>query len=259
MELGLFGKKAVITASTDGIGYAVARGFLEEGARVLINGRNPEKARSKQELLEKEFGEDRVYLYVGDTASKEGATGLARMAEQIFGSVDCITACVGSGKPVADSRLDMAEWETAFDINLFSAVRLLRTFENLWDKETGGSIVLISSLAACSRISAPYAYAAAKQGVRLLSKYLADDYAERKIRVNSVIPGNVLYKGGRWEELLERDSQGVKGYIEQSVPMRRFGAPQEVADAVLFLSSARASFITGASLLIDGGQSRAVV
>lgn len=74
--------------------------------------------------------------------------------------------------------------------------------------------------------------------------------------MNSVAPGNVHYEGGRWEELVKQDEGGVKAYIEQSVPMKRFAAPNEIADAVVFLASDRASFITGASLAVDGGQSR---
>ena len=117
---------------------------------------------------------------------------------------------------------------------------------------------MISSLAACDRIEAPYAYAAAKEGVKVLTKYLADDYAERNVRVNCVIPGNVLFPGGRWEELMERDRSGTEKYIRENVPLRRFAKPEEVAAAVVFLASDRASFITGTSIIVDGGQKRGI-
>ena len=90
------------------------------------------------------------------------------------------------------------------------------------------------------------------------TKYLADRYAPRGIRVNTVSPGNVLFKGGRWEELLGKDERGVKAYISEKVPMRRFAGPEEIADAIAFLSSERASFITGSNLAIDGGQKRGI-
>lgn len=256
MDLHLAGKKAVITASTDGIGYAVARKFLEEGALVLINGRNEIKACEKRELLEKDFGKNRVFLYTGDAASEQCVREMRQYAENIFGHIDCLVANVGSGKPASKSNLDLEGWKNSFDINLFSTVRLVQEFDSLWEKDTGGSVVAVSSLAAYNRISAPYAYAAAKQGVSVFSKYLSDDYAGRKIRVNSVVPGNVYYKGGRWDELMGADGEGVRSYIEQSVPMKRFAAPEEIADAVVFLASDRASFITGAALMVDGGQSR---
>lgn len=259
MDLQLKGKKVVITASTDGIGYATARQFLKEGADVLINGRNVHKAGYKKELLEKEFGKNRVFLYVGDTAIEESIVKLHKYAGNIFKHIDCIVANVGSGRPISEDRLDMDEWKKCFDINLFSAVKLIQMFDDLWDINLGGSIVTVSSLAAYNRIPAPYAYAAAKQGISVFSKYLSDDYAERKIRVNSVIPGNVYYKGGRWGELLKRDDAGVKEYIEHSVPLRRFATPDEIANTIVFLASSCASFITGATLLVDGGQSRAIV
>lgn len=259
MDLYLKGKKVVITASTDGIGYATAYRFLEEGAYVLVNGRNELKAQKQRNLLEKEFGEKRVFLYAGDTTSEDGIRGMYQCAGSVFNHIDCIIANVGSGKPVAQSNLDIGGWKKSFDINLFSAVKLIQEFDDLWEPNTGGSIVTVSSLAAYNRISAPYAYAAAKQGISVFSKYLSDDYAERRIRVNSVIPGNVYYQGGRWEELLNQDENSVKAYIEHSVPLKRFASPEEVADAIVFLASGRASFITGATLLVDGGQSRAVI
>lgn len=259
MNLQLNEKKVVITASTDGIGYATACKFLEEGACVLINGRNESKAQEKKELLKKKFGKNRVFLYVGDTTSKEEIRGIYQYARSIFYHIDCIVANVGSGKPITQSNLDIEGWRRSFDINLFSAVRLIQEFDDLWEEKIGGSVVTVSSLAAYHRISAPYAYAAAKQGISVFSKYLSDDYAKRKIRVNSVIPGNVYYEGGRWEELLKKDEVGVKEYIERSVPLKRFASPQEVANAVVFLASDCASFITGATLLVDGGQNRAII
>ncbi len=259
MDLQLKGKNVVITASTDGIGYAAARKFLEEGACVLINGRNEPKAKERKEALEQNFGKNRVYLYSGDITIDETILGFRKYAGEIFDHIDCLVANVGSGKPVSQDHLNMEAWKRSFEINLFSAVRLIQVFDNLWEDRTGGSIITVSSLAAYNRISAPYAYAAAKQGISVLSKYLSDDYAVRKIRVNSVIPGNVLYNGGRWEELLAQDEAGIRNYIETSVPLKRFAAPEEIANGIAFLASDCASFITGATLLIDGGQSRTII
>lgn len=259
MDLHLKGKNVVITASTDGIGYATAYKFLEEGSYVLINGRNELKAQEKRSLLEKEFGNNRIFLYAGDAASEEGTKGICQYARSIFNRIDCIVANIGSGKPITQSNLDLEGWKKSFDINLFSAVKLIQEFNDYWEENTNGSIVMVSSLAAYNRISAPYAYAAAKQGISVFAKYLSDDYAKRKIRVNSVIPGNVYYKGGRWDELLRRNESDVEEYIERSVPLKRFAVPEEIADAIVFLASDRASFITGATLLVDGGQSRAIV
>lgn len=258
MNLYLEEKKVVITASTDGIGYATAYQFLNEGACVLINGRDEVKATEKAGLLKKEFGERKVFLYIGDMALEGNIREMRRYAGNVWGYVDCIVPNVGSGKPISKNRLDDLEWERGFDINLFSAVRLIKEFDDMWRPQEGGSIVMISSLAACERIGTPYAYAAAKEGIRVLTKYLSDDYAVRNIRVNCVIPGNVFYPGGRWEELLKQDREGIEKYIEESVPLKRFAKPEDVADAIVFLASVRSSFITGTSLMVDGGQKRGI-
>lgn len=256
MDLQLEGKKVIVTASTGGIGLATARKFLEEGTCVLINGKNEIKARAKKELLEAEFGYGRVFLYTGDVTLEENIRKLRQYAEEIWNRVDCIVANVGSGRPIAENRLESTEWEKGFDINLFSAVTLVREFDNMWRE--GGSIVMLSSLAACDCIKAPYAYAAAKEGIRVFAKYLSDDYASRGIRVNCVLPGNVLFPGGRWEELLQQDKKEVEHYIQEKVPMKRFAIPEEIANAIVFLASGAASFITGTSILIDGGQKRGI-
>ncbi len=258
MNLGLKSKNIVVTASTDGIGYATAYKFLEEGACVLINGRGTAKATEKLDSLKEKFGERKVFLYIGDTALEGGIKEMHQYAKSVLKHVDCIVSNVGSGRPIGGHRLENIEWEKGFDINLFSAVKLIQEFDDMWIQHEGGSIVMLSSLAACERIGAPYAYAAAKEGIRVFTKYLSDDYAARNIRVNCVIPGNVFFAGGRWDELLEQDREGTEQYIQRNVPLRRFAVPEEIANAVVFLASEAASFITGTSLLVDGGQKRGI-
>lgn len=258
MRTKLIGKKVIITASSNGIGYASARMFLEEGAFVIINGRHDEILQEKGHLLKKIYGDNHVYCFCGDITTKKGISALKKYVQDIFGTIDCLVANAGSGRPIAESRLDPAEWEKGFEINLFGAVRLIHEFDDMWDRQNGGNVVMISSLAACDRLKAPYAYAAAKEGIRVLTKYLSDDYALRNIRVNCVLPGNVLFPGGRWEELLMQDKEGTERYIQENVPLKRFAKPEEIASVVVFLASELASFITGASIVVDGGQKRGI-
>ena len=91
-----------------------------------------------------------------------------------------------------------------------------------------------------------------------MTKYLSDDYASKNIRVNCVIPGNIMFAGGRWEELMMLDKGGTEEYIQKNVPMKRFGQPREIASVIVFLASVSASFITGTSLVVDGGQKRGI-
>lgn len=258
MKTGLIGEKIVITASSNGIGYASAEMFLEEGAFVIINGRNEKALQEKGERLKKIYGDDRVHCCCGNITEEEGIRALKRYTQEVFGAIDCLVANVGSGRPIAESRLDPLEWKKGFEINLFGTVRLIHEFDDMWDQQNGGNVVMLSSLAACDRLKAPYAYAAAKEGIRVLTKYLSDDYALRNIRVNCVLPGNVLFPGGRWEELLVQNKEGTECYIRENVPLKRFAKPEEIASVVVFLASELASFITGASIVVDGGQKRGI-
>ncbi len=248
----------MITASTNGIGYASARMFLEEGAHVVLNGRNKDTLQSRCTILKREFGDEYVSYFCGDATKENDIIELKNCVQRMYGKIDCLVANVGSGRSLVEDKLNSNEWENSFQINLFSSVKLIHAFHEMWDVQKGGSIVLLSSLAACDRIGAPYAYAAAKEGIRVLTKYLSDDYASKNIRVNCVIPGNVLFPSGRWEELIAFDKEGIQNYIQKNVPMKRFAQPQEIAAAIVFLSSTPASFITGTSLVVDGGQKRGI-
>lgn len=256
MNTNLFNKNIAVTASVNGIGYATVRFFLQEGARVLINGRNQKKLDHIKEQLIEEFGENRVFVFAGDVSEENTIHDLADYIRDIWGYVDCVVANLGSGRPISQNKMDIHEWQEMYKINLFSNIQLIAELDDCWDYEKGGSIVLLSSLAAKSRIDAPYAYAASKKSLEIFTKYLADDYAKRKIRVNCVAPGNVLFQGGRWEELIHDDEQGVRKYITDNVPFERFAKPEEIASVIVFLSSDLASFITGETIAVDGGQSR---
>lgn len=256
MDLGLRDKKVLITASSQGIGFSTADSFLKEGADVLLSGRNEEKLKNSCGSLQKKYGRGRVYCFCGDM-TKENMIGRCRnYIEEIWGRLDILVANLGSGKPVGDDRLDIKEWKALMDVNLLSAVRIIREFSEMLSLSGNGNLILISSIVAYERMHAPYAYAASKSAVRMLSNYLAGDLADKSIRVNCVVPGNVIFPGGRWEELYKSDMDGVKSYIDVEVPLKRFGKPEEIADAIVFLASERASFITGAELVIDGGQKR---
>ncbi len=121
-----------------------------------------------------------------------------------------------------------------------------------------GAIIFVGSIAGVESSPAPLAYSSAKAALLNYVKNLARQVAEDGIRVNAVAPGNILFEGGSWVKHLEARREEVLRYIESEVPMKRFGKPEEIADAVAFLASARASFVTGACLVADGGQTRSL-
>ena len=124
-------------------------------------------------------------------------------------------------------------------------------------EKSGGSIVFISSIAGLEEIGAPLPYAAAKAALTASVKGLADDLAPLKIRINAVAPGNILFSGGRWEEMIKADL-ALEQQVLSQVPLRRFGTPKEIAATVVFLASEKSSFTTGACLVVDGGQTRKI-
>ncbi|MBE6015711.1 MAG: SDR family oxidoreductase [Lachnospiraceae bacterium] len=254
MDLGLRDKKVIITASSNGIGKATALAFANEGAKVLINGRNPQKLSAVKNEISTCYGEDSVLSVCGDATTDETRDKIIREAHDKWGSIDILIPCVGSGKSESENPLSLDEWNRLLNINLLCNVGLIDKCISLLQKGNDPVITMISSVVAISRASAPASYAAAKSGILTLNNYLAAEYKNTGIRVNCVVPGNVYFTGGRWEEIRNADVKGTDEYINSNVPMNRFGKPEEIADAIVFMSSKRASFINGAVLTVDGGQ-----
>lgn len=253
MNLELKDKKIFISGSTKGIGLAIAEGFLQEGALVILNGHDQFRLNHELERLNKLYP-GKVHSALGNLTTEQGGIQVKDEVEKIFGSLDVFIANLGNGKPKNKNPLEIEEWQRFYDINVLGNVRLLNGLYPLLKRGKLPNVVFISSIAAREKSSAPYGYAAAKGALLTLTRYLSKDWACDGIRVNSVLPGNIYFEGGRWEELRNADMEEVERYISSNVPMKRFGTPREISDAVLFLASGRAGFITGAALAIDGGQ-----
>lgn len=253
MELGLTGKIVFITGSTRGIGLATAKGFLSEGATVILNGRNRVELDGIVESLNAVYC-NRIFGLAGDITNQVESEEVVRMINDQFQHLDVLVANLGSGKPECDNPLCVSEWKRFYEVNVLGNLGTVDKLHPLLQRSASPSVIFLSSIVARQRVSAPVGYAAAKSGVLSLAKYLSKNWADDNIRVNCILPGNIYFKGGRWEELDNTDHDGVSNYINTEVPMKRFGKPEEIADAILFLSSSRASYITGASIVVDGGQ-----
>lgn len=256
LDLLLKDKKVLITASSSGIGRAIAETFLNEGAFVLLNGVNEEKLVNASQELRSKFGTERVYCYQGDMTDVQKISGLKNYVDETLKEIDILIPNLGSGKPFSEDSLELSEWERFLNINLLSAVNLVHEFLPEMIAKKDGSIIFVSSVAGIERIQAPYGYSAAKAGIISLAKNLAEKYGPYNIRVNCIVPGNIYFDGGRWEQLLAESPQLETDYIKKEVPLGRFGKPEEIAHSVVFLASKRSSFTTGAILILDGGQTR---
>ncbi|MFN2453674.1 MAG: SDR family NAD(P)-dependent oxidoreductase [Pyrinomonadaceae bacterium] len=258
MDLFLKDSVACVAGSSRGIGRAIAQAFLKEGARVVVAGRDKSALAQTERELAEEFGSENVLGCAGDlTEDAHLSTVLAQVIHR-WGRIDCVIANVGSGTAPRGWQLTQSDWNAAFDVNLWSGVRLVNAVLPAMIEAQHGSIIFIASIAALESLDAPLPYSTAKTALVSYSKNLSRQVGVHGIRVNCVAPGNILFPGGSWEKKLAERREHFQHYIATEVPLRRFGTPEEIASLVVFLGSRCASFITGACLTVDGGQTRGI-
>jgi 3-oxoacyl-[acyl-carrier protein] reductase len=256
MDLGLKDKVVFVAGASRGVGKGIARVFLDEGARVIVTGRDTAAlAAAAAELSEGRA--DRVMTFAGDLAQPLTVEEAHRQATARWGAVDSLICNIGSGTAKNGWQLTAEDWEPVFQINLWATVRLVEVFLPAMVKAQRGSVILISSIAGLESLDAPIPYGVAKAALEHYSKDLARRVGRLGVRVNTVAPGNILFPGGTWQRKLDADAAGVAAMIGAEVPLNRFGTPEEIGAAVAFLASDRAAFITGACVVADGGQTRA--
>lgn len=252
MNLNLDDKRVLITGASRGIGLAIGESFLQEGARVMLLARTPSPLKEATNRLSAEHGQNRVLSLPIDCADESKWLNVLEQIKAAWGGLDIVVSNVGDGRSVPDALPETKHFAQVWRTNFTTAeVTARATLPLLVDSE--GCLLFISSIAGLEAIGAPTDYSVAKSAIVALTKQLARKLAPR-VRVNCLAPGNVLFLGGSWDIKIQADPERVKALIEATVPMKRFGTPQEMADAAVFLCSARASFITGACLVVDGGQ-----
>ena len=245
----LVGKASLVTGAGVGIGRAIAVKLASEGASVLVVDFNEETARETVGLIRNAGGQ--AELFVADVSDETRVTAMVETAVSTWGSLDiaCNSAAVSRGSgPI--HTFEKAVFDQTLELCLTNTFLCMKCeIEAMLAQESGGSIVNISSNA--SLRGQPYntAYAAAKSGVNLLTKSAASEYGHKGIRINAVSPGVIRTPGEKYFEEQPKIAEGLK----QAAVMRRLGEPSEIAEAVSFLASDRASFITGQLLSVDGG------
>ncbi len=252
MDLGLNDKRVLIGGASRGIGLAIAAAFLREGARVALVARTAAPLDEAAQQLATAHGAERVLAIVADCADAAAWTAVITRINAAWGGLDIAVANAGSGRGRAEALPDGAYFAAGWRENFMTAEETARATLPLLES-SGGCLLFITSIAGLEAIGAPTEYSVAKSAVVALSKQLARKLAPR-VRVNCVAPGNVLFEGGSWAEKIAADPARIERLIKESVPMNRFGTPGGIADAALFLCSGRAAFVTGACLVVDGGQ-----
>ncbi len=256
MDLGLDSKKVLITGASQGIGEAISESFLKEGASVILVSRGSKKLFKLEKRLQDSYGTDNVITEVCDCSSESSLIGLRDKLISNKVNIEVVVANVGDGRSASDPIPNNLDWDKSWSKNFNTALFTSRTFVPMLEKNKG-SIIFISSITGLEAIGAPVDYSTAKSALIAFSKNLSKKLAG-KVRVNVIAPGNINFPGSSWEEKIQVDEEKVNEIIA-NVPMERFGSPEEIANSVVFLSSEKASFITGSILVIDGGQTVSVL
>lgn len=253
MDLGLKGKVALVTGSSRGIGLGIARSLVSEGASVVLS------ARGREDLDQAVSDLERIGIAVGvvaDVTTPEGASALVEKAVSRFGRLDVVVNNVGGSGARLLADIDEAELRRILDLNVLSGFGVVRAalpalsetsgvvcfITSIWGRESGGAL----------------GYNVAKGAELNLANALAHELAAEGVRVFSVAPGSIRHPGGSWDRRVADDPEAMAAFVAREIPWGRFGTADEVGDVVAFLCSPRASWVVGACVTIDGGQSHAL-
>jgi len=259
MDLGIKGRRAVVTGGSSGIGFETARQFLEEGARVLITGRNAEKLeKSRAELAKRTGGE--IHSAVADMTKEADIVKMVETAKQKLGGVDILVNNAGQMYSGRFAVFDDNEMKKQLETKLFGFMRAIRAVYPMMKAQKWGRIV--NTIGGAGKEPDPYMFGSGMTNSALLNltKSLSTEFGEDNVLVNAICPGWVA------TDLWVRNTEGLKKELNvaseaearklaaRKNSLGRMGKPEELANATVFLCSERASYITGVSLNLDGGR-----
>ncbi|MBI5968949.1 MAG: 3-oxoacyl-[acyl-carrier-protein] reductase [Deltaproteobacteria bacterium] len=245
MAKKLAGKVALITGGAQGIGRGIALLLAREGAKVVISDINLEKAQETCREIEAQGGE--ALAVGGSVAEAKEAEAMVQQAVEKFGRLDILVNNAGITRDQVLLRMKEEDWDLVLSVNLKGAFHCTKAALRPFLKQKGGKIVNIASVTGEMGNAGQANYAASKAGLIGFTKSIAREYAKRNIQVNAVAPGFID------TAMTQAIPQKEREFLVQQIPMERLGTPQDVAEAVLFLSSPAADYITGQVLKVNGG------
>lgn len=251
MDLGLKGKKALVTGGTRGIGRAIVELLAAEGCNVALCARSAGPVGETVAALERKGV--KAHGQAVDVSDLDALKSWVDESAAALGGIDIFIANVSA----LAQGMDRESWRRGFEIDVMATVFGCEAALPHLEKSAAGSIVAVGSTAMAEVYGPTRSYAAVKAALIPYIKGVARNLADKNVRANLVSPGNVYFKGGVWNIVEERNPEVFKTMLARN-PTGRMGTPQEVADAVVFLASPRASFITGTNLIIDGALTQRV-
>ncbi|GJM19242.1 MAG: dehydrogenase [Phycisphaeraceae bacterium] len=261
MDFEITGRAAVVAASSKGLGRAVAHELAREGCRVVVNGRDSEALEATRADIARDTGAD-VRAFAGSVADADGCAGLINAAVEAFGTVEILVTNTGGPPAGPFESFDDDAWHDAVDMTLLNVVRMVRAATPHMKRAGWGRIVNLTSVSAKEPIAGLLLSNAMRAAVHGLAKTLSRELAP-EILVNNIVPG--LHRTDRLEHLAKVRAETWGCSVDEAferlaatIPLGRLGKPEELAAAAAFLCSQRASFITGQSIVVDGGASLAL-
>ncbi|MBP1933884.1 SDR family oxidoreductase [Ammoniphilus resinae] len=261
MDLNLQNKVALVIASSQGLGKAIAKQLVSEGANVMLTSRDETKLAAVQEELQS-LGKGKVSYFPSDITKVEDIQALVQKTRDTFGKIDILINNAGGPPGGTFEQFSDEQWQKAFELNLLSYIRIIR--EVLPDlKKEGGRIINIASTSIKVPIPGLILSNTFRTGIVGLAKSLAEELAPYNILVNTVAPGRIATDRVAYLDQLKADKQGVsfEQIQEQSrktIPLGRYGEPEEFAKVVTFLVSDASTYMTGSSFVVDGGMVKSI-
>lgn len=258
MDLQLTDHVAIVTGSSRGLGLASATALAAEGCRVTMCARGAEALEASAQQVRAICGDPaRVFTVAADLATVEGIESVVAKTAAHFGGLDILVNNIGLARGADLAGTSDADWQEAFDQTLYPAIRASRAAVPLMKQRGGGVIIMIASIFG-RETGGRMTYNAVKAAEISLAKSMAQQLARDNIRVNSVAPGSILFPGGSWWKRQQADPEGIAAFVQREIPFGRFGTAEEVGNVVAFLASPKASWVAGASIVVDGCQSRSL-
>jgi 3-oxoacyl-[acyl-carrier protein] reductase len=261
LELQLKGKTAIVAASSQGLGRAIAEELLKEGANIIISGRDEAKLSKVAEELRQKGSGQLVYKKT-DITKQEDIKQLISTAVEEFGQLDILVNNAGGPPAGSFETITDEQWQTAFELNLLSYIRMIRA-SLPYLKKQGGKIINIASSSIKEPIPGLLLSNTFRTGIVGLTKTLSQEFAEYGILINTVAPGRIATDRVRHldevnAEKLQISREEVVERMKGAIPLGRYGKPEEFAKVVVFLASDANSYMTGSSFLVDGGMVKSI-